>query len=216
GGRTMCRRNITVLLAAVLTCWASASGFGQEQTKENTEPILEYARDADTVVIMLDQVGAFRDEVPLLRIYGDGRVLVHRQTVGDYEMYLSSQEIDVWLRYLYDLGVLKFDQAGIKRAAREVHDARNAEAAARGKPLRAFNSLIDVGPTIIEVRLKAFKPSGAGAQRVDNYTHRIAWTALRRSANKFPEVSDLSAFADAADELVDLIRHPDLVRIDEE
>ena len=211
----MYRWSITVLVASVLACWAFSSGFGQEQTEENTEPLLEYARDADTVVIMMDQVGAFRDEVPLLRIYGDGRVLVHRQTVGDYEMYLSSQEIDVWLRYLYDLGVLKFDQAGIKRAAREVHDARNAEAAARGKPLRAFNSLIDVGPTIIEVRLKVFKPSGAGAQRVDDYTHRLNWMQPRFSAKDFPEVPELSNLAEATKALFDLTKRPDLVRVDE-
>ena len=211
----MYRWSITVLVASVLACWAFSSGFGQEQTEENTEPLLEYARDADTVVILMEIYGDFSDDIPELRIYGDGRVLVHRQTVGDYEMYLSSQEIDGWLRYLYDLGVLTFDQVGIKRTAREVHDARNAEAQARGEPLRAFNSFIGVGPTTIEVRLKAFKPSGAGTQRVDNYTHRIAWTALRRSADKFPEIPELSAFADAAEALFDLAKHPDMVRIDE-
>ncbi|MCH8204962.1 MAG: hypothetical protein IID09_07335, partial [Candidatus Hydrogenedentes bacterium] len=121
----MYRRNITVLVAAVVACWASESGFGQEQTKENTEPILEYARDADTVVILMDAAG-FRDEVPVLRIYGDGRVLVHRMTLDDHEMYLSNQEIDIWLRYLYDLGVLTFDRDAVKQKIFEIGMIRAA------------------------------------------------------------------------------------------
>ena len=212
----MCRRNITVLIAAVLTCWASASGFGQEQTKENTEPILEYARDADTVVIMLDQVGAFRDEVPLLRIYGDGRVLVHRQTVGDYEMYLSSQEIDVWLRYLYDLGVLTFDADSVRRATHEILMIRLAEAEARGETEHTITIVEDAGPTVIEVCLKAFKPSGTGALRVENYTHRVVWKLPRFSPHQFPEISEISDFAEAAEALFVLAKHPDLVRLDED
>ena len=137
----MYRRSITVLVAAVVSCWAFSSGFGQERTEENTEPILEYARDADTVVILMEIYGDFSDDIPELRIYGDGRVLVHRQTVGDYEMYLSSQEIDVWLRYLYDLGILTFDRDNVKQAVFEIRMVREAEALASGQT--EFTDTID-------------------------------------------------------------------------
>lgn len=212
----MYRRNMTILVVAVVACWASASGFGQEQTKENTEPVLEYARDADTVVIMMDIYGDFSDDIPELRIYGDGRALVHRQTVGDYEMHLSSQEIDVWLRYLYDLGVLTFDRDAVKQTIFEIGMIRAAEAEASGQTEFTDTSRASVAPTTIEVRLNAFKPSGAGAQRVDKYSHRVVWNRPRGSADKFPDITELSDLADAAEALFDLTKHPDLVRIDEE
>ena len=163
----------------------------------------------------MDAAG-FRDEVPVLRIYGDGRVLVHRMTLDDHEMYLSNQEIDIWLRYLYDLGVLTFDRDAVKQKIFEIGMIRAAEAEARGQTeFPGPSGLSDAYPTVIEVRLKVFKPSGAGAQRVDDYTHRLNWMQPRFSAKDFPEVPELSDLAEATKALFDLTKRPDLVRVDE-
>ena len=71
------------------------------------EPVIEY----NLVHGMLAQP----DPVPLLRVYGDGRVHVHfpayMKRAGDYELLLNQVELDELLRQLDDNGIMSFDKA---------------------------------------------------------------------------------------------------------
>jgi hypothetical protein len=179
------------------------------QTPEDSEPILEYSRDPNSIIVLFDLVGGMREEIPVLRIYGDGRVLVHRDIDKDFEMHLSDEEIKAWLRFLYDHGILKFDGSAIKREIEEIEFERNRSKLSRGEPIQS-RKVFDAGLSVIEVNLTAFRPGNAAGQVVNDFSHKASWANPRQSKIEFPEIAELGRFADAVDTLLELSRYREL------
>jgi len=94
----------------------------ESEQSPNSDVVLEYARNPDNVVVTFDIVGAFRDATPLLRIYGDGRVRVHRQREGDLEMWLDDSELTDLVERIYSSGLLTTDTQLLRQSAEEILD----------------------------------------------------------------------------------------------
>jgi hypothetical protein len=199
----------TICLASAIAFLIAAGSEAQDKAEQPSDPLFEYSRDPDTVVILFDLRGGLREDVPVLRIYGDGRVLVHRDIKQDFEMHLSDEEIQIWLRFLYDQGVLTFDAAIIRRSTAEIQRTQNLQRQSRGEPI-ASSTLVDVGPTIVEVRLKAFKAPEIDAEQINDFSHAAIWIQPATSAKEFPEIPELARLAEAVDALRELTKHTSL------
>ncbi len=168
-----------------------------------------------TVVIQLTQdVGVEGDDTPLLRIYGDGRVLVHfpvyMRRAGDYGLRLDSTELDGLLQTFVQGGLVDFSVERVREEIRQVRDARRRAALDTGGRL-TLTTRSDEAVVVIDVRLERY--TGAdGAVRQD-VEARVSSAGLQFDAANLPGVASLQSLAAIERQLIALTSHPDLVRV---
>lgn len=152
---------------------------------------------------------AEQDPEPLLRIYGDGRVLVHypstMKKAGDYELVLTQGELRQLLLLLADRNIPGLDVAALRRERRE------AEARQRAQQGLLF-AISDDTVTHLEIHLERYQPPG-GAPAVSNLDRSIEWRNLHSDAERFPGIRGIQDLAAAESEIRELLERPDLVRV---
>ncbi len=169
----------------------------------------------NTIVIQLTQdIGVEGDDTPLLRIYGDGRVLVHfpvyMRRAGDYGLRLDSTELDGLLRTFVQGGLVDFSVEGVREEIRQVRGARRRDALETGGPV-VLTSRSDDAVVSIGVRLERHTDAD-GAVRED-VEARVSWAGLQYDAAEFPGVASLQSLATIERQLIGLTNHPDLARV---
>ena len=166
----------------------------------------EISSSPDTVVLQLREDVGIRDgdETPLVRIHGDGRVLVHfpdyMRRAGDYELRLSEGAMQELMRAAAD-SLLPFDSAATASRVRALETAERDEG--------AVVRVSDPTTTILEVRFDRFRPAAAAADIHDG-VKRVAWTDLRGDAERFREVVALQDVVGLHRQVRALADHPDL------
>lgn len=165
--------------------------------------VVTYARGAEEVVVSyLEALGEIEDEDPgpSLKVYGDGRVLVHypayMKRAGDYELQLSDSELDALMRSLVSKGVLDFNEAAARASTEEVLETARAEQ--REVTYRSDASVIS-----IEVNANQVERS-------------VSWRDLRQDAVLFPQVMAIQDLAAVHRELRQLMEREDLTPIENE
>lgn len=186
---------VFALLVALEVATVAAQGGAPSEA-------VSYSRAPQEVVVSyLEELGEIEDEDPgpSLKVYGDGRVLVHypeyMKRAGDYTLRLSDAEMAALLRSLVDKGLLDFDEPAA-RASRE-QLARSAAAQ------REVFYTSEVSVITIEVH----------ANQVEG---RVSWSNLRQDAIRFPQVRAIQDLAAAHRELQQLMERKDLTRIESE
>lgn len=184
------------LLLAVFACVGMAGA--QE------EALVEYSADENTVVLSLSQIPgelAEPDATPRLRVYGDGRVVVHYPTymtkAGDYTSKLTGGELDSLLSSMTEKNVADFDVAAAKEEC-----VQAASAARRASPRVVQYRSSDM-TTIIEINLVTYRAAGS-TEVQKNFSKRIVWHGLQTDAKEHPEVESVSDLAAAETELLAL------------
>jgi hypothetical protein len=173
-----------------------------------------YSGDPATVVLSFSEIlGGIEDPDPgpSLRVYGDGRVVVHypdyMTRAGDYSVRLGRDELEGLLRSLIEKEVVEFDEAAVRRSVRK------AEAARRAGPGEFF-AVFDASTTEIGLRLDRYTPpAGRGPERL-GVQKRISWHGLRAHARHYPGVAAIQKLATARRELVALMEREDLAKIE--
>lgn len=171
--------------------------------------------DPGTVVIQLSRdVGIEGDDTPRVRVYGDGRVLVHFPVymlrAGDYTMQLSPVELNAMLRTAVDGGLVDFDPATVRSEMRQAGLARRQAALQGGEPVTLTSRSDDTVDTL-DIQLETYTgPDGATRP---NVSARIRWAGAQHDARDFPGVASLQNLAALGQQLVALSEHPNLVRI---
>lgn len=200
-------RVLGLLLAIPGLVLFAASSSGQETRR------IEYSQDGDTVVIQMTRVlGEFRgDGVPILRVYGDGRVRVHFPTgmikAGDYTTKLTAAELKNLLNSLAMNGVLDFNANAVKA------EVRSARAEARSANSFQLRSVSDKTLTNIEVNVTSYK--GVNAQSAQtNVRKKVVWVGLREDAKEYAHVEALVGLAAAERELLALTESANLQRVE--
>ena len=206
----MVAQGIRVLSAAALVGHTAAV-----VTSAQAPQAFQASENPGTVVIQLTQdIGVEGDDTPLLRIYGDGRVLVHfpvyMRRAGDYGLRLDSTELDGLLRTFVQGGLVDFSVEGVREEIRQVRGARRRDALETAGPVVLTTRSDDVVVSI-DVRLERYTDAdGAVRQNVET---RASWSGLQFDAAEFPGVASLQSLATIERQLIGLTNHPDLARV---
>ena len=175
------------------------------------DPKILLPSDPDTVVITYSEVPdmlANPDPTPLIRVFGDGEVLVHypkyMKLAGDYQLFLNPGELRKLL--LTVSGVIGFD-------AKLAAQARREEKRARFDDTGIVTERSDEVLERIEIQLDGFQDSAASSMRVVN--ERVEWRDIGPDAREFPGLPGMKGLGGARNALRALLDHPDLYSLPE-
>ena len=185
--------------------YSSAAAVAQNTT-------LAYSDNPDFIVIeysVAAEMIAQIDTIPLLRIYGNGQVVVHfpsyTQRAGDYTMQIGAAELQELLYILENNGVMRFDRQKVLQQKRQSLLQQ-----------RATRNLVtqrsDDTRTTIKINLSSYQ-SGSMPIATNNFQHILVWKNLKEDAREHPDIGALTAAASAEQRLSVYLTHPDLVRI---
>lgn len=208
--RPGCNRWIRVFLLAALTLPLSLPA--QNPAGLQQQALIQYASTSALPVIeytLVHNLLADNDPAPLLRVYGDGRVRVHRpvymKNAGDFEMQLSPLELDDLLGSLAADGIVDFDAAAARRE-------RQQGIAQQRDSTGVLYEISDVTDTLITVRLEAYR-SHPAAPLISNLHKQLRWDNLEQDARRFSGNARLVRAAAGAQRLHTLTRHTALRRL---
>lgn len=203
------QKSRSVLLWALVAAGAVAiAPFAAAQDPAEQE-IIEYSGSASEPIIVYEyDIGLLEgdEDVPRLQIFGDGRVVVNIPAgmvgAGDYELQLTTEELEALLSSLSSYGLFTFDQEAATEE-KELEATRMREAARTGQGQTAFYRS-DGERTTITVNLSLYKAPGASRAAISNYTKVVSWYGLRGDTKDYPAVRSLTDLAAAEQELIDL------------
>jgi len=181
-------------------------------TQVIAESVFDYPRDPEFVIIEFTQVEEMLDDAdptPLLRIYGDGRVLVHypayMKRAGDYEMQLSDANLQQLLLSLEQKSIFRLNSERVAQLKQQAAMRRFAQS-------KTVTQRSDDIHSIVKIKLGTYVSATTGVTQT-NFNKRVSLKNLRWNAKKFPEVAELKKAAEAELELTSLLNHPDLKKI---
>ena len=167
-----------------------------------------YQPTSEPIIVMDVDVGIRTPEptTPLLRIFGDGLVLVHippyRQNAGDFKLRLSGETLQALVASLSEKGLMSFDASAVKADKAAFDRAVRERAAAEGKPL-VLTYRSDDMLTIVDISLDSYKP--AGGTEVRPFQKRVAWYGVAWDARNYPDLSSLQDLAAGVAQLSALV-----------
>jgi hypothetical protein len=178
---------------------------------------VDYSRDADVVVASYSlAIGELEnpDPGPSVRVYGNGRALVHIPTYmsngGDYAVQLSAAEMSSLIDTVAADELLQFDPAAVRQAKKDsVQFNRGGGAAGE----RVLFEVTDPSITTIEVRVRPAAVGGAAGQ-ADEITKAISWSGLETDERQFPEISAIQKLSAAKNRLRAVMERRDLQRLE--
>ncbi len=158
---------------------------------------------------------ADQDPTPLIRIFGDGRVLVHYPVytpkAGEYELWLQPTELENLLLSLLAKGLATFEPETVESLKRS-EERRRWEVALDAKELPELFMVADDSTSVFELQLTGYQPAGTASSSGE--VHRtISWTGLCTDAETYPEIESIQQLRAAELELRALLERDDLRRI---
>lgn len=156
-----------------------------------TAVIIEYTLEHDMLVQ--------QDTQPLIRIYGDGKVLVHypvyMKKAGDYEMQLTRNELQLLLRQIVQDGILEYKAADVHQAMR-VHDKARAD----------LYQESDISYSKININLQSYI-DGKKLQLIPVLATSVRVGNLVSQARRYANISALQGVAQTEKRLHTLLDH---------
>lgn len=204
--------NLKVLLGAlaVLSVGLPSHILAQGAAGSPTEPKFMYTRDSDKPVLELSYSGgmiANPDRTPFVRVYGDGRVLIHRplymKKAGDYTLKLSQKELDNLLATFAEEELLNIDEGRL-------------EAMAAGLRVEAGPIELpgDHGVTAnVQIRFERVSPSDETRAALVDVDRRITLSVAAVQTSARAQVKPLQIFAAGVRQLEILAERANLVKV---
>ena len=189
------------------------------QAKEDHEhPKVTYDESPQTVVVSFREILgelAEQDPAPLIRIFGDGRVLAHypeyMQEAGDYELRLSTEDLRAKIRSLVAKGLVTFDSDRVREQKRAELARRQTEALSRGESPRFF-FVADDSISVFELNLESYRSPGLPGLTLAPVQRKIAYLGLATDAERFADLEAIQQLHRAELELRQLLERGDLQR----
>lgn len=222
--KSLCLRSLGVLGFALAACLSPlpTTPFAGEVTviQEAGVAICEYSPAADNLVleyhVAFGELAA-GESLPRLRVYGNGRVRVHNppfmKNAGDYELWLSEQEMDELIASLVEKGVLDFDESRVKAAKKQRIEARRYEEVQAGQGM-ILTHTADADVTTVGIFLDRYERAGRALPARRNLAKRIAWRNLAADAREHPNIPAIVQLAAAAAEMSRLAENKHLERLE--
>jgi hypothetical protein len=201
------------LLATLLGTLLATPTAADQRLLTVGEMRLALPADPGALLIEYDRIDGLAGKVgtrPRLRVYADGRVLIHqpeyRTDAGDWELRLSPQELDELLRQLVAAGVAQFDAAAVQA---EKH--RQIVARSQQGPRRVF--VVADGP-VIRLAVDLGGMQDARGRSLGAAQRSLRWANVQHEAKWYPEVAALRGLAHADRLLAELSERADKRRIE--
>ena len=157
----------------------------------NSQLLLSYTQVHDMI--------AEPDKVPLLRLYDDGRVLVHypmyMKKAGDYEQYIPAAEAMNLVAYFENGSLADFDRATLQEQKQRMEALRRATD-------KTLYYISDDTHTVFQLY-----PEDAERKRT------ITWTNLQWDNRRYPQITELEELANLESVLQGMMNDPDLEKI---
>jgi len=192
-------------LAPAQVAWASEVGTA-----------VEFDRQPDLIVATFREVHpefAEDDDTPLLRIFGDGRVLLHRsenmKRPGQYELHLGEEELDALLA---DLAVVLqgFEPNAVKMAVADAEHLRWTSAS-DWRDFRVYHAA-DASISEFYVNVISLRAPATGGRAIPMEPMLKAWQGLVVDAQLYPGVTALQDLRRVEEQFRQLMRRPEFVR----
>lgn len=190
--------NTSALFAQkIIASGEQLAGFGFDDTA-SAEPILEYQQN----IAMLSPI----DDKPSLRVFGDGRVLVHHpaymKKAGDFEMRLSDAELVRLLRDLSSNGIMDFDAKKVKEKIK-VHEEKLK---AKGQ----FYEVSDTLETMVNVKLDEYQKDKK-AKNIKSFSTQFKWKNLEQDAARHKDALEITKANKSIQGLNQMMHDPRLI-----
>jgi hypothetical protein len=135
-----------------------------------------------------------QDPTPLLRIYGDGKVLAHfpvyMKKAGDYQLTLSQSELLTLVRSLAQDGIFDFDGKASQRYKQQ-KDSQKAFSTG------TLQHVSDTTKTVIDINLNSYQRSFAD-KRITNFSKTFIWDNLQQDAKRYTQSTAITRAAASA------------------
>lgn len=181
-----------------------------------TEAAVRFDRSAESLLVSYLEIAgewAEQDLTPLVRIYGDGTVRVHRpygiERAGSYELTLGVAELNRLLVTIVDV-LDGFDEGSVEASKEQAEQARTAASLAAGVT-PVFHGVSDDSISVFEFHLAGYRRAGelfysGGIDR------QLSWMGLETDAGRFPGVEPIQRLRGVELALRSLYDRDDLVR----
>ena len=207
---------VCCVMLSAMAFMSCGTAVDVEEGADSSGPVIEFATKSDAMVLSFRQTGGLIDSPdapPLLRIYGDGRALVHLPASsprgGDFSFQLSRGELADLLESLSDKGVMTLQPNDISTRIKDALEERAK--IQRGPAVRRM--IMDDVTTVFEIHLERYAAAGSQAPPQARFHSTFSWYALQQSAKEFEEIVELQQLAAAEQELLRLTRPEDAVPI---
>lgn len=200
----------------------AAAGVGPGETQASTPdanpPAVFWDASPEALVVSYRDVwGALAnpDPTPLIRIFGDGRVVVHHPDytprAGEYELTLGSVELTRLLSSLAARGLTSFapDEVGRLKVA---EDRRRWQAALAADKSPELFMVADDSTSVFELHLTGYRPPGA-ALTVGEIHRVTSWLGLGTDAERYPAIAAIQQLRSAELELRALLDRNELRKV---
>ena len=186
----------------------AASSLAEIDSAATPPAHFAWNRDPAAVVISYREVLgelAEQDTTPLIRVFGDGRVLVHHprysSKAGDYEVWLQPAELENLLSSVLANGLATFEPSAAESLKRSKEQVRLQAAVGAPKPTEVF-MVADQSTSVFELNLTAV--SAGELQR------RVSWQGLGSDAERYPDIESIQKLRAVELQLHALLEHDDL------
>lgn len=197
-------RNLILCITFISTCLLAIATQAQS--------FFDYPRTANFVVIEYSQIITMiedPDPTPLLRIYGDGRVLVHypvyMKRAGDYEMRLEDTELQQLIASLELKGLFNYNKKNVEQLKQQSR-ARQLTTTPKAT-MRSEDTY-----SVIKINLGSYMPA-TSRLATPNFKNELLLKNLKWEAKDYPDVVDLKNAASAEEQLKMFTNHPKLIKI---
>lgn len=180
---------------------------------ESTEGfIISFPPDPEYLVLeyrVVDSGIRHPDGVPLLRIFGDGRVVRHypsyAKKAGDWELRLSADEIESLMALLAKNGLMAFDSQRVKNLQDRAEQQLLTE---KGNAwTTSAETMVEIG-----IRLERYKPPEASTEVFD-FEKSVSYVNPEHVADWHPEIRELQGLVSSIREIETIERRNDFVQI---
>ena len=199
--------NTSLLFAQVdisrLSVASSANTAGFSYTKNSAAtsaaPVIFYQQ----LIEMLSTT----DDMPSLKVYGNGHVLVHipvyMKNAGDYEMDFDDTRMVNLIQSLSTDGILDFDE---QKTADKVN-ASEKNLRAKGQ----FHTISDAVYSIVDIKLDEYQKSSSSKKQT-GFHKRFQWKNIEHDARRHHQISEITNAGIAISQLQALLHDARLVR----
>ena len=179
---------------------------------------VEYSRDPGTVLISFREIFpefADQDPTPLIRIYGDGRVVVfhpaYMKQAGQYEMMMSRNELEDLLLQLTPV-LMNFDAGEVKRQKKAANQLL-WNAATELEDLTLFYDS-DAEISVFQLNIDAYRPNGLQGQTIYMQALEQSWRGLRYDAKDYLGLKSIQGLMQAEKALKAFTGRVELVEVE--